>query len=1166
MHFTKLRLTGFKSFVDRTELDIAPGLTGVVGPNGCGKSNLVEALRWTMGEASAKQMRGGEMNDVIFGGTDHRPARDIAEVALKLDNSSRTAPAEFNDGPELEISRRIERDLGSQYRINGREVRAKDVQILFADLATGSRSTALVSQGRVAALINAKPAGRRLLLEEAAGITGLHTRRHEAELKLRAAETNLERLDDVVVALEVQLDGLKKQARQAKRYRSLSDRLRETEAIVLHHRWHKLDAAVRAAEATLKEADDAVTEQTRKAATAATDREKSAAVLGPLRDTEAQSAAGLQRLTLAGEALDAEARRNMDAQALTESRLAQIGDDHIRETILEKDAVAAFEALAEAIAEIEALGEDATATLATTQTEMEAANARAESTDQDLAARTEAVATDEASRAGLIRQIDEIAARIEDLNAKRKAAHDTLNELADDIVSATAIAAAEQALADTRAQLETARSSLAEIEHQRIDAEAKTQTAREARQQAREHRGQLAAEAQALIDLLSSDKGGDDTGPAATPVLDRMTVSPGFEIALGAALGADLDAPVAEPAGADDRPRQWRPRNGGDPVSGPKWPPGVEPLGRHVQGPEALALAISHIGVVADRATGDRLAGDLAPGQSLVSRDGDFWRWDGFGVGADALPREAALLRQRNRLGVLEKELTKAARAATLSDEAYDTATGALATIRETEARTRDQAKSGDNAHAAAGARHADILRRAAEQSSRLEGLKSAVERFSEDLKVDGTRREERAAELAGLDDPEIGRTALETARKEAGAARAAQREATAVHDATAREIETRRQRRATMENERESWNKRRQGAATRIAELAERRQSLVTEKQALAAQPAEIEQRRSVLLDSLAAAEKQRGTAADALAAAERVSRDHDTAARTADASLAEARESRVRAESETTQAAQARQTVAERIAERLDCAPEAALETVGLDPEKSNLPDFETAERRLERLLRERDNMGPVNLRAEQEAEELAEQIDTMRTEREDLTAAIARLRQGISGLNREARQRLLASFQDVDTHFQELFKHLFGGGSAHLELIEADDPLEAGLEIYASPPGKKLQALSLLSGGEQALTALALLFGVFLTNPAPICVLDEVDAPLDDANVDRFCNLLDRIVERTQTRFLLVTHHRMTMARMDRLYGVTMTERGVSQLVSVDLQQAEELRQTA
>ena len=349
------------------------------------------------------------------------------------------------------------------------------------------------------------------------------------------------------------------------------------------------------------------------------------------------------------------------------------------------------------------------------------------------------------------------------------------------------------------------------------------------------------------------------------------------------------------------------------------------------------------------------------------------------------------------------------------------------------------------------------------------------------------------------------------------------------------------------------------------LKQLAARRTLEFEELEKLETRPQEISAERSTLLDQIENAESVRNKAADDLASTEKKLEDLTHGLRKREARLSETRENRVRCEAAVQQIDQTLAVIVERISERLECAPEEVLSSVGIDKD-DELPAQDEVETKLERLQRERDNMGPVNLRAEQEAAELDDKIRGMETEREDLIAAIGRLRQGISGLNREGRERLLAAFNEVDEHFRELFAKLFGGGRAHLRLTESEDPLEAGLEVFASPPGKRLQSMTLLSGGEQALTALALLFAVFLTNPAPICVLDEVDAPLDDSNVDRFCTLLEEMSRQTSTRFLLVTHHRLTMARMDRLYGVTMSERGVSQLVSVDLRTAETLRETA
>ncbi|MCC7046510.1 MAG: chromosome partitioning protein ParA, partial [Alphaproteobacteria bacterium] len=420
------------------------------------------------------------------------------------------------------------------------------------------------------------------------------------------------------------------------------------------------------------------------------------------------------------------------------------------------------------------------------------------------------------------------------------------------------------------------------------------------------------------------------------------------------------------------------------------------------------------------------------------------------------------------------------------------------------------------------------------------------------------------AAERAALPDSRAAREEVALLRARLAELRTVQVERQATHDRLLRDAAARRERQERIDSESLAWLRRVEAASSQLAILAERDARAREEEEALAVRPAEIARDRAALLEQTEAAEARRRAAADALAAAEAELVEAQRAVKAAEAALADAREDRVRAEAAAQHADEARTALVARIRERVDAAPEELPGIGDIDPEAPP-PDAAEVERRLERLVRERDGIGPVNLMAEAEAAEMETRIAGLVTERADLTGAIQRLRQGIAALNREGRERLLASFEKVNVHFQELFVGLFGGGRAHLALTEAEDPLEAGLEIMASPPGKKLQIMSLLSGGEQALTALALLFAVFQTNPSPICVLDEVDAPLDDANVDRFCSLVSRIAATTGTRFLIITHHRITMARMDRLFGVTMVERGVSQLVSVDLQAAEQIRRT-
>ena len=1150
MHFSRLRLTGFKSFVESTELWIEPGLTGIVGPNGCGKSNLIEALRWVMGESSARQMRGGGMDDVIFGGTDDRPARNLAEVSLVLDNADRTAPARFNDGDEIDIVRRIERDSGSTYRINGSEVRARDVQTLFADLASGARSTALVSQGRIGSIISAKPTERRHLLEEAAGITGLHSRRHEAELRLRAAETNLERLDDLLAALEEQLKALKRQARQATRYRNLSDYIRRAEAIGLHLQWTETMATREGAAAALAGTEDTVAEVTRRVATATTVEAEAAEIVPGLRAVEAEAAAALQRLLLARDALEAEEQRLEAARRGIETRLTQIVGDIERENTLQADAAQAIlrlEAESGAIQEAVA-SEDAESGVATER--LGTANAEVDQLEGELTRLTGKIADDEAREAALRRRLAELHQRVGRIAKRRE-------EIATERRNAGQAVAAKGALeelaaraASARKALEAARAAVDSMEAAHTSAQATEGEAREVFQSSESATARLRAELDALAELLTV--GDRDLWP---PMIDAVGVAPGYEIALAAALGDDLNAPDDEAA-----PVHWRTLPALD--APPALPSGARPLSDFVDAPAALARRLSQVGVVAHEAAGSALAGALRQGQRLVSEIGALWRWDGYTVIGDAVDSSARRMSQRNRLKALREQREA-------SESSFAEARDRFMAARETALTAAGGARKARAAARAAvdawqEARDAELAlaQNSAHARSRIAALDEAAETLGIEESDIAALAREAEKELKSRIGTDGDRETAQRRRGELAEARAEAADRRSAHARLVREAGARRERLTVIDGELDSWRRRVETAVGQLGQLEERRHNATGEMERLEARPAEIAGQRGALFDQIAAAEEARRKATDRLVEAENTLGQATRDLRAREAELGERREERVRREAQVEQIDQALAGISERTRERLDCAAEQALDAVGVKDD-DNLPDRETIETRLERLRRERENMGAVNLRADIEATELGERIETMQTEREDLTAAIARLRQGIAGLNREGRTRLLAAFKDVDIHFRELFTRLFGGGRAHLSLTEADDPLEAGLEIIASPPGKKLQTMSLLSGGEQALTALALLFAVFMTNPAPICVLDEVDAPLDDANVERFCNLVSDIAGHSATRFLIVTHHHLTMARMDRLFGVTMSERGVSQLVSVDLKTTEGLR---
>jgi chromosome segregation protein len=1147
MKFSKLRLSGFKSFVEPTELEIRPGLTGVVGPNGCGKSNLLEALRWVMGESSYKNMRGSGMEDVIFSGTSSRPSRNMAEVMLTLDNSDHDAPPSFNNFDQLEISRRIERDAGSAYRINGRDVRARDVQLLFADASTGSRSPALVRQGQIGEIISSKPQARRRILEEAAGITGLHTRRHEAELKLRAAETNLERLEDVLAQLENQLQSLKRQARQAARYKELSGEIRRLEAAGLYLAWKDACASVDTENKALSELTRVLGEQTRAVSEMTRMRDQSSETLPKLREDEAVRAAVLQRITLEREGLEREEKQSLDRRAEIDGRIEQINRDLAREKELLGDTDGVMKRLSDEQETLEAATKndgqaraDAAKALQAEAEKLAQAQSKADDANaklSELVARHNAIA----------RQMSELETRISrdeaDLAATREkhakivaetGGNDATASLSGSIEQAVAHAAASESAATTaETALQSARTTQGEV-HQAYD-------------EARRMSESLTTEVRTLTKLLHVAD--DELWP---PLIDALKVETGYETALGAALGDDIDAPADEAA-----PVHWRALPDMEDV--PALPAGLKRLADFVKAPAALSRRLQLVAVV-DKADGAKLQAGLKPGQRLVSVEGDLWRWDGYTAAADAPTAAAKRLAERNRLVALQEE---SAIASAKTEKARARLEEAREAVKLAEATERTGRQTWREATAAV-----EVARKALSEHEKVTGerlrqasvLEETARRIEAQIAEARSSHEQVAREKSGLAPTDGAEDELRSLRSAVDLQRAAYTEARASHDGIEREAKLRSERLSAIAQERTQWTDRAKRASNQVEELEKRAEGLRTDLASLADLPAQFEAKRTKLMNAASQAEDERKVAADALAEAENNMRARDNDLREASEALGNTREehARVGARSEAAEARVAEAT--QRITEALECKPEEVTQRASIDVD--NMPSSEDTERKLATLKEQRERLGGVNLRAEDEATEISTQVETMITERDDLVQAIAKLRSGISSLNREGRTRLLEAFERVNANFSSLFETLFGGGKAELKLVESDDPLEAGLELIANPPGKKPTVLSLLSGGEQALTAMALIFAVFMTNPSPICVLDEVDAPLDDHNVERFCNLLDAMLERTDTRFLIITHHGLTMARMNRLFGVTMMERGVSQLVSVDLEAAESL----
>ena len=1142
MHFQRLRLSGFKSFVEATEFRIEPGLTGVVGPNGCGKSNLLEALRWVMGASSAKAMRAGGMDDVIFAGSGARPSRNHAEVQLTIDNADRTAPAQFAAEPVLEVVRRIDRGQGSTYRVNGREMRARDVQLLFADASTGANSPALVRQGQISELIAAKPQNRRMILEEAGGVSGLHSRRHEAELRLRAAETNMTRLDDVLGELEATLGRLKREARQAEKYKRLAAEIRALQAGALYARWRDAALALERIEAEAADAAREVEATAGVAAAAASSAIAAEAAVGPLREEAQVAGAVLHRLAIENDRLEREVEQAAQTVERLAAELARLDADRGRETQTLDDAKTALARLNVELAEVEGQAETAPERLPELDAAWRAADTGRAAAEAEVEALAGQLSAEEAGRRAVEARLGEARGRLARTQRALDAAKADRAQVsgAPDPKAEEAKTRFEAALAALRA----ARARLEAAEAAHAAAAAAETAARDAARKAEDQLGRMKTEARGLAQLTAPS-----SKTAYPPALDQVTPEPGYEAALAAALGDDLNAALDAKA-----PSYWAGRE----AQPPAWPDGATPLAPLVRAPPELAARLAFTALV-ERKDAERLRSLLPPGARLVSREGDLWRWDGFVARADAPKPAAVRLQQRRRLADIEAQIDKLS---PLSSEAAAAHAKAVEAVKAATLALAEARRGPVTAEQALGAAREEVerhSREAARRDARIQSLDQTIAHF------DGERLEAEAAlavveaEASALEQPSDLGPRLAQARAAAAAAREAAAGARAALDVETREQAGRARRLAALRDDHADWTRRSAGAAARIDALAADRAKTQAALDKAHEAPTALAERRSRMLDELGAAEARQAKAGDALSAAEAARTAADQATRAADARAGEARERRAAVGAHLEAAAERLAEVAANIRETVRVEPEALGQRLIDDGLFTDL-DSEGLERRLMGLERDRDAIGPVNLRAEEEAGEHEARLNGLREERADLASAVGKLRRGIEELNAEGRERLLAAFEVINGHFKTLFQTLFGGGQAELRLIESEDPLEAGLEIFACPPGKRMATMSLMSGGEQALTAAALIFGVFLANPAPICVLDEVDAPLDDANVDRFCNMLHEMRQRTATRFIAITHNPVTMARMDRLYGVTMPERGVSQLVSVDLRQAE------
>ena len=855
MEFKKIQLNGFKSFSEKTTFLIEKGLTGIVGPNGCGKSNIVESLRWCMGETSAKSMRGSGMEDVIFSGTSNKPSKNIAEVSINISNSEKSGSLQFKEVEEIEIRRKIERDRGSRFYLNDKEVRAKDAQMFFADLSTGAHSPSIISQGRIGSLVTAKPADRRAILEEAAGISGLHVRRHEAELRLNAAENNLKRADELRRQLEKQLASLEKQAEEATRYKKISDEIKQVEAGLYFLKIMEIENEIKVENEINTDAEKEFSLFNEKILDLENSIKKLEDELRPIRDNNLEIISRIQRLNLELQNLDEEAERMSTEIETTKISLKTIEEDVDREKSIVIDANSNQKRLNDE--------NDKLVEIDSKYYETE------KKSDQDL----------EVAKINLTNEQEKIDTLLNSLSAGKDVEH-------------------KNSLEDIR-----------KILNETIDCIDNNQT-----QKAREN-------------------------------LNNINVS--------------LSYIIQKISDTDDNER-------------------------------------------------------------------------------------IAKINSRNEtIKKLQQEYT-----VTFSK--------------------------------------------------------------NQSIKDESTKRKERINNI---------------------------------------NIEI------------ESWKNLLVNSEKMIIQLGDRKEKLNKKLSDLEKQPNLNAEKKGQISENLRISENEKENNEIKINTLEQQLEENKTKLNEIKENSISVREKRASANATIVGLNKRKNDLTERVESELNIKEVNLLEFSNLEKEQ-DFPDTVTQEELLDKKRRDRDNLGSVNLRADEETGKYKNEITKMEKDREDIVTAITKLKDSINELNQKGRERLLDAFDKVSRKFNEVYTKLFNGGNAKLELVDSDDPLDAGLDLLVSPPGKRLQSITLLSGGEQALTALSLIFAVFLTNPAPICVLDEVDAPLDDANVTRFCNLLDELTRITTTKFIIVTHHALTMSKMDKLYGVTMPEKGISQLVAVDLQKAESM----
>ena len=1143
MKFKSIRISGFKSFLEPTEIDLNEGLTGIVGPNGCGKSNIVEAMKWVMGENSARQMRGEGMDDVIFSGSNERPARNFAEVTIKLDNTEKKAPASFNQFDEIEISRKIEREKGSTYRVNSKQVRARDVQLIFADTATGARSSGIVSQGRISQIIESSLEERRIILEEAANIKGLHNRRHEAELKLNGATDNLSRLLDIENTYNEQLIELEKQGRKAARYRSVGDRLRKAEASLFlsllntaEKEFDELETKFEKSKNNVEEAQINLSKNTKS-------KLEIFNKLPELRKIETEKAAILQSLNISKIRLEEEEATSKFTLNNVLNQITQIETDIKREIEIKDDANKTIANLLLEKDKLQLDTKDFTTKKNDASKRVNELKIKSDDADAKLSSINSEIFSIKSDKSDLENRINNLKEKIKNSEDQKSQFNIAEDKKLIDSHDKKRINI-EKLIKEENNKIELIKKQIENKENLNINL-------KEKKAKIDYDLNVMRADLHSLSSLLGYDEFKNNTLEATIDDIGNL------QDAIGSVLGETILAPVKSDSSDEQNTSYWK--DGITPKFQEKLPEGATPLISKIKKNSILDIALIGIGIVENEKTALKLQKELSFGQALTTLKGGLWRWDGYVQPLGVQNSYSERLQQITKLRNLQDELpTKEKEEVTIVNEINKNELELkkfFETTREIESKISLLNNELNDTKLSISSLDSKIN----SSTILLKEHQNILDTSQKEL-VDLEKLSEKSVNLPTLlaDELKI-RNAADQCRNELTDAMAAEQQI--------RNQESYQQRNLMqINNQKNDWENRKDEAETRIKSLKVRLDNLKEDKSRLEKLPDNFVEKANELNLKIETAEQNRNFAADKLVQTETLLNEAEKLEKSSEQNLASFREDMIKVEAALNLARTKIENIEDRVYEKLRVKSNQLKEIVNLSDNEELNTSIETLEKTVQRLLNERDSLGAVNLRAEEEMNEMRQKIELMSKERVDLELAIEKLKSGIFELNKEGRQRLKDSFELVNKNFKNLFKKLFGGGDAELKLVGDDDPLKAGLEILASPPGKKMQLLSLLSGGEQALTAISLIFSVFLCNPAPICILDEVDAALDDSNVGRFCNLLDKIVDETETYFLVVTHHRLTMAKMNRLFGVTMEQKGISRLVSVDLEQANKIKDIA